>query len=95
MSSLNYFSVYAEVNDVLFKQINDLKNRIYDKAKHEKKSEDNLIRKCPFCKEIWVKVSGCNGSTRCGERETRSDKEIKEFNSLFDGAYSWINWSFV
>merc|ERR1712232_770608 len=28
----------------------------------------NSIRKCQFCGEVWVKVSGCNGSTTCGKR---------------------------
>mmetsp|Transcript_50720 Transcript_50720/g.157052 ORF Transcript_50720/g.157052 Transcript_50720/m.157052 type:complete len:454 (+) Transcript_50720:58-1419(+) len=28
----------------------------------------NSIRKCQFCGEVWVKVSGCNGMTTCGNR---------------------------
>lgn len=55
MSSLNYFSVYAEVNDVLFKQINDLKNRIYDKAKHEKSLRITLFANVLFAKRFGSK----------------------------------------
>ena len=28
----------------------------------------NMIRRCPHCGEIWMKVEGCDGQTRCGER---------------------------
>ena len=27
-----------------------------------------MIRKCPHCLEIWMKVEGCNGQTKCGQR---------------------------
>lgn len=26
----------------------------------------NFIRRCPRCKEVWMKVDGCNGKTFCG-----------------------------
>ena len=28
----------------------------------------NLIKKCPQCGEVWIKVSGCDGNTYCGNR---------------------------
>ncbi len=32
----------------------------------------NLIRKCPYCEEIWIKVEGCDGETECGRRNWSS-----------------------
>jgi len=28
----------------------------------------NMIKRCPHCQEIWFKVTGCDGSTTCGNR---------------------------
>ena len=28
----------------------------------------NMIRKCPRCNEVWIKVEGCDGKTTCGNR---------------------------
>lgn len=28
----------------------------------------NLIKRCPHCREVWVKVEGCDGTTTCGNR---------------------------
>jgi hypothetical protein len=28
----------------------------------------NQIRKCYHCDEIWIKVEGCDGVTKCGSR---------------------------
>jgi len=27
-----------------------------------------MIRSCPYCGEIWIKVEGCNNLTTCGNR---------------------------
>merc|ERR1712022_45373 len=35
------------------------------------------IRKCQYCGEIWVKVSGCNGITTCGNRDESRDVRKK------------------
>jgi hypothetical protein len=26
----------------------------------------NLIKICPYCSEVWIKVSGCDNETKCG-----------------------------
>lgn len=39
----------------------------------------NCVRKCQFCGEIWVKVSGCDGVTTCGNREDAKDVSSKPF----------------
>jgi hypothetical protein len=33
----------------------------------------NLIKQCPDCKEVWIKVSGCDGQTHCGNRAAYYD----------------------
>ena len=46
----------------------------------------NSIRECPHsdCKEIWVKVYGCDGPTTCGKRVERS---VSEANG--EGLLGW------
>ena len=34
----------------------------------------NLIKQCTNCKEVWIKVSGCDGATNCGDRPTYYDE---------------------
>jgi len=29
----------------------------------------NMIKNCPHCGEIWIKVEGCDGTTSCGNRK--------------------------
>lgn len=31
------------------------------------------IKRCPNCKLVWVKVYGCGGKTKCGNRYTSAD----------------------
>ncbi|CAE7905681.1 era [Symbiodinium necroappetens] len=50
----------------------------------------NFVRKCVHCDEVWVKVSGCNGVTQCGNREKSQDVSDKpwykySFEMLADG----------
>ena len=61
-------------------------------------SEDsNCVRSCQYCGEIWVKVSGCDGNTKCGEVDSRPDyvsehKKKGNFELLwrrFDGKFIW------
>eukprot|EP00929_Paragymnodinium_shiwhaense_P015676 TRINITY_DN123772_c0_g1_i1.p1 TRINITY_DN123772_c0_g1~~TRINITY_DN123772_c0_g1_i1.p1 ORF type:complete len:502 (+),score=96.72 TRINITY_DN123772_c0_g1_i1:155-1507(+) len=33
----------------------------------------NCVRRCQHCREVWVKVSGCEGETLCGTLETAKD----------------------
>ncbi|CAK8999566.1 unnamed protein product [Durusdinium trenchii] len=33
----------------------------------------NAIRRCQHCREVWVKVEGCDGNTTCGARPSGSD----------------------
>ena len=37
----------------------------------------NLIKKCPQCHEVWIKVSGCDGETFCGNRADYLDDSRK------------------
>jgi len=38
------------------------------------KGETNRFKKCPFCGLIWFKIAGCDGKTRCGNRDLIKDK---------------------
>ena len=50
----------------------------------------NLIKKCPYCGEIWVKVLGCNFVT-CGNLPNQADKLKKGIlsYSVFKYRFSW------
>ena len=45
----------------------------------------NYLKKCNHCGEIWLKVSGCDGNTKCGAIETGPDK--------FDGKANFRFWT--
>ena len=30
------------------------------------KAEDKMFRKCPHCREVWIKTRGCDDWTYCG-----------------------------
>ena len=34
----------------------------------------NLIKQCPDCKKIWIKVSGCDGLAFCGDKPASYDE---------------------
>jgi hypothetical protein len=39
----------------------------------------NLIKACPHCGEVWVKVEGCDFQTTCGARVSDSYKKDKNY----------------
>lgn len=39
------------------------------------KDLQNLIKACPHCGEVWVKVEGCDYGTECGRRVSDSMKK--------------------
>ncbi|CAF1530667.1 unnamed protein product [Adineta ricciae] len=38
----------------------------------------NMIKRCPHCQEVWFKVTGCDGSTSCGNRPMNRAYDISE-----------------
>jgi len=38
------------------------------------KGETNRFKKCPYCGLIWFKIAGCDGKTKCGNRDLIKDK---------------------
>jgi len=60
----------------------------------------NLIKKCPFCQEIWFKVEGCDGTTSCGEVPVDKKNDIFSTNPFkysikrTDGVLKWFRQDF-
>eukprot|EP00415_Alexandrium_ostenfeldii_P001143 UN1143 len=73
------FEDYAACID-LQKIIHDAHNAFRTEAiKHLAVNPDdhlnwrNAIRRCQHCREVWVKVEGCDGATTCGARPSCGD----------------------
>ena len=51
-------------------------------------------RQCPHCKEVWIKIAGCEGATTCGKRLDRGlalDIRAGEYAQLGTYKFRWIN----
>lgn len=48
----------------------------------------SALRKCPHCGLVWAKITGCNGTTTCGNREDQPESRwdvMSAFTFQFDG----------
>lgn len=54
----------------------------------------NLIKRCPNCNLVWVKVEGCDGETTCGNRPSSYFDTMKK---VFPFRYNskWLNGSLL
>lgn len=92
----DYFGIYFAVQKIILDCTEEfhLKTRAFltDKMTHELKDGQKIIdvfRECPNCKEIWLKVQGCNDAT-CGNRphnkwDFRIDEQKFRYRILYDG----------
>lgn len=70
------FAASIELQKLIHHAHNDFRN---EAKKHLAVNPDNhaswrnAIRRCQHCREVWVKVEGCDDATTCGARPTRSD----------------------
>ena len=77
-----------EYSDYVLEHVLSFSNQIYHdfeefRVKAEKEmeicvtnynGETNRFKKCPFCGLIWFKITGCDGKTKCGNRDLIKDK---------------------
>ena len=76
------------ISDSVVEYVLSFSNQIYHKfeefrMKAEREIQVNLsnytgqvnrFKKCPHCGTIWFKITGCNGKTKCGNRDKIRDK---------------------
>lgn len=77
-----------EYSDYVLEHVLSFSNQIYHdfeefRVKAEKEmeicltnynGETNRFKRCPFCGLIWFKITGCDGKTKCGNRDLIKDK---------------------
>lgn len=49
------------------------------------------LRRCPHCGLVWTKVSGCDGSTTCGNMDSGFDVRSANFASLATFHFEWAS----
>ena len=60
--------------------------------KNNLKNPLNNIKRCQYCSEVWIKVSGCQDKTTCGNfPDTYDEKGIFEDSKLVKYEFSWVN----
>lgn len=71
MEKMEYYTFYIEMRKEILKRSESFARKISKWMSYslfDKEDPRNLIKRCPFCEEIWFKTEGCNGQTSCGQR---------------------------
>lgn len=71
MLDINYYGIYVKLQSHLSKLLKNYREYAVEEMSYNPDDANeprNLIRSCPYCGEIWIKVEGCDGNTTCGNR---------------------------
>ena len=68
MDEVSYYGVYVKFQEQRMRDQNDLTEHVKERLRNKPKPEDAIFRRCPHCREVWIKVVGCDGNTTCGAR---------------------------
>lgn len=77
MTELDLFVFHTDLQTLILNEANSFSNSIWSFMSSpfgDKSDPRNLIKRCPACKLVWVKVEGCDGATSCGNRCKSSDR---------------------
>lgn len=77
MIDLSYYSIYLDLQKYLKVEMDSYREFCISNMSYNPDDQEdprNMIRACPECKEIWIKVEGCDGVTTCGNRVTERRK---------------------
>lgn len=85
MDEISYYGVYINFQEQRMKDQNELLLIVKKLLRNKPKPEDAVFRRCPNCREVWVKVVGCDGGTTCGARPN----DHKEAGSYLPSYYSF------
>jgi hypothetical protein len=69
MVEVNYYANYIKLQTTVIKLEDDFRVHAIKLMSYDPNNANdprNLIRKCPYCCEIWFKIEGCDGETICG-----------------------------
>ncbi|KAG4069944.1 hypothetical protein HA402_015168 [Bradysia odoriphaga] len=93
MTEMNYFTFLIKMqaeNVKLCDTFSELVIPLMSYNLFDNEDPRNLIKQCPNCKLIWYKTEGCDGETKCGNREwdVKSPSSIK---AMFKYVVNWVN----
>lgn len=72
--SLAYL-IHFELKKALMMDIDKIVKLTQEKMKTDKHHPFNFIKACPHCGLVWLRVSGCDGITSCGDFPTTDDNK--------------------
>ncbi|CAD8192737.1 unnamed protein product [Paramecium octaurelia] len=78
--SLAYL-VHFELKKALMLEIDSIIQLAQQKMKSDKNHCFNFIKACPHCGIIWLKVSGCDGKTTCGNFPDADDEIFNNYKT--------------
>lgn len=71
MLELDNYLHYMKLKQSLTPMVEQVRKDASDRMSYnlyDQREPKNMIKACPHCKIIWVKVTGCDGETSCGNR---------------------------
>lgn len=73
ISDIHYFTLFIKIQKANIKYCDEYVELVVSNMSYNPNDKDdprNMIKRCPFCGLIWLKVEGCDNATICGSIPT-------------------------